>query len=805
MTADSTGNRGDLLEYATAVATAEDTTTVFEELSRAAERAFDFSSTVVEAKDNGMLSVRTWSGDPPVTSGIENDEGIAGHTYQTGETVHVENTREDPRVDEVPDGAPLSVVSVPMDDAGVFQAGRDEPGGFDDADVEVVEQLAEHARGAIERIRSKQRLEASEHRFRSLFEDADHPLVLYRTGGGRPGSVEYANEAAEELFDASESELSAYGLDSLLAAEPSELVPADGSHTVETALSDPASMRVLDVTVKPMPETAGVDAFAELRDVTEQTQRERVLTSLHDATRRMFVTEDPEEIASLMVEAAEGRVALPFVGMFFEEDGDFHPGAVSSPVSTDGPPVLESDESIASAVYESGEPEWIQDVHAHPHAHNSDSIIEEEFVFPLGDHGVLLVGAEDIGTLSREDRDLAGVLAANGEAALDRAERERRLREQETQLRSERNRLAALFENVPSPTAGFSVEDGEPIVQSVNSAFEAVFGYEESELVGENIDDYIVPRSREEEADLYNEKLKAGQNINVEVRRLTPDGPRDFLLDVVPFRLEEPNVQGYAMYTDITERKERERELERQNDRLEEFAGIVSHDLRNPLNVARGYVELAEETKSDEHFERVDEALERMADIVDDVLTLARQGRSLESRERVPLAEAAESAWRNVTTEDAKLDLADPPMLSADPTRIGSLLENLFGNAVEHGSTSPDSQNRRDAVEHGPDEDGEAAAAESDGGSPLTVTVGHVDGEEGGGFYVEDDGVGIPEDRRDVVFESGETFSVDGTGFGLAIVKDIAEAHGWCVELTDSEDGGARFEFYPGDSPVVAG
>jgi len=188
MTADSTGNRGDLLEYATAVATAEDTTTVFEELSRAAERAFDFSSTVVEAKDNGMLSVRTWSGDPPVTSGIENDEGIAGHTYQTGETVHVENTREDPRVDEVPDGAPLSVVSVPMDDAGVFQAGRDEPGGFDDADVEVVEQLAEHARGAIERIRSKQRLEASEHRFRSLFEDADHPLVLYRTGGGRPAA-----------------------------------------------------------------------------------------------------------------------------------------------------------------------------------------------------------------------------------------------------------------------------------------------------------------------------------------------------------------------------------------------------------------------------------------------------------------------------------------------------------------------------------------------------------------------------------------------------------------------------------------
>jgi|AntRauMinimDraft_4_1070384.scaffolds.fasta_scaffold00095_10 PAS domain S-box-containing protein len=788
MTADSTGGRGDLLEYATAVATAGDTDTVFEELARAAERAFDFSSRVAEANDNGVLSVRTWSGERPQTTSIGADEGLAGHAYQTGETVHVPDVLDDPRVEDVPPAGHRSVVSVPIGDAGVFQAARDEPGGFDDADVAVVEQLAEHAHRAVERIRSQTRLAASEQRFRSLFEGADHPLVLYRAAGGRPGTVEYANEAAEALFDASEDELSEHGLGSLLAADPAELVPEDGAHTVETELSEPASMRVLDVTVKPMPEAAGVDAFAELRDVTEQTQRERVLTSLHDATRRMFVSEDRSEIASVIVEAAQGLVDLPFVGVFFERDGDLHPAAVSSPVSVNGPPVLRAGESIAWEVFESGESEWVRDVGDHPKAHDPDSAIVEEFVFPLSDHGVLLVGADESDELTREDRDLAGVLAANGEAALDRAERERRLRDQETQLRSERNRLAALFENVPSPTAGFTVEDGQPVVKSVNSAFETVFGHDEAELVGENIDDYIVPSSREEEADLYNQKLKAGQNVNVEVRRLTADGPRDFLLDVVPFRLEEPNVQGYAMYTDITEAKERERELERQNDRLEEFASIVSHDLRNPLNVARGYVELAEETKTDEHFERVDDALQRMADIVEDVLTLARQGRSLEGTEPVPLAEAAESAWRNVTTEGATLELAETPTLSADSRRIGSLLENLFGNTVEHGL-------------------GEEGAERADGGDDLTVTVGRLDAEDDdeAGFYVEDDGVGIPEERRDVVFESGETFSVDGTGFGLAIVEDIAEAHGWRVELTESASGGARFEFHPDDSPVVTG
>ena len=773
-----TSSRNGLLEYATAVATAEDTQTVFDELASAADRAFTFSSRVAAVTDdsNEVLSVQAWTGEPPRTSGIRTDEGLAGHAFQTNQTVHVEDARDHPQIEDLPADAPRSIVTVPIGDAGVFQASLGEPGGFDDEQVAVIEQLAEHASRAIERIQSQQRVAASERRFRSLFEGADNPLVLYPTANDSPGPVEYANEAAEALFGSTESELREHDLADLLEADAGDLVPGETVHTVETSLAAPASMCLLEVTVKPMPGDAGVDAFAELRDVTEQAQRERVLTSLHDATRRMFVTEDRREIASVMVDAAEGLVNLPYVGVFFvSEDGDeLHPAATSGAVGGNDPPVLRAGESIAWDVYDTGEPNWVTDVPGHPQTSNPDTAIEEEFLLPLGDHGVLLVGATERGVLTREDRDLAGVLATNGEAALDRARRERRLHEQETELRAERNRLAALFENVPSPTASFVVDDGGPVVQSVNPAFEAVFGYTEAELVGENIDEYIVPSSREEEADLYNRKLKAGRNINVEVQRLTADGARDFLLDVVPFRLAEPNVQGYAMYTDITARKERERELERQNDRLEEFASIVSHDLRNPLNVARGYVELAEETKSDEHFERVDDALERMADIVDDVLTLARQGRSLEETVSVPLADAAGDAWRNVTTREATLEVDDPPTVEADPTRLGSLLENLFGNAVQHG------------------------------GHDATVTVGSVDGEHGPGFYVADDGDGIPPEHGDAVFNSGETFSEDGTGFGLAIVDDIAQAHGWRVTLTESDGGGARFEFGPDDSPIVS-
>ena len=74
----------------------------------------------------------------------------------------------------------------------------------------------------------------------------------------------------------------------------------------------------------------------------------------------------------------------------------------------------------------------------------------------------------------------------------------------------------------------------------------------------------------------------------------------------------------------------------------------------------------------------------------------------------------------------------------------------------------------------------------------MTITVGDL--EEREGFYVENDGVGIPPDEREHVFESGFSTSETGTGFGLSIAREIAEVHGWEISVTESEAGGARFE-----------
>ncbi|WP_339105200.1 ATP-binding protein [Haloterrigena salinisoli] len=222
---------------------------------------------------------------------------------------------------------------------------------------------------------------------------------------------------------------------------------------------------------------------------------------------------------------------------------------------------------------------------------------------------------------------------------------------------------------------------------------------------------------------------------------------------------------------------ERERELARQNERLDAFAGVVSHDLRNPLNVATGNLELAREERDDEFLRRAADALARMDALIGDLLTLARQGKLVDDCTRVSFRPVVEAAWLMVGSSAAALRIdGDLGVISCDRDRLQQLLENLFRNSLEHGTA-----NDRPAADEG---------AESADPS-VTVTVRRTDE----GFVVEDDGPGIPAASRQTVFEMGYTTSDAGTGFGLNIVQSIAEAHGWDVSVGESPAGGARFEF----------
>lgn len=210
----------------------------------------------------------------------------------------------------------------------------------------------------------------------------------------------------------------------------------------------------------------------------------------------------------------------------------------------------------------------------------------------------------------------------------------------------------------------------------------------------------------------------------------------------------------------VIRQQDASREARRQRRRLETFTSVVSHDLRNPLTVAMGQLHETVRTGDASHLEAVHDALCRMDELVDDSLSLARSGSQVVDPEPAPLVELAAESWEYVDTGGATLELDGTRQLLADRRRLRRLFENCYRNACEHGGA--------DTIRVGPLSDG---------------------------FYIEDDGAGIPADLRAEVFTQGVSTAPDGSGLGLAIVEAVAQAHGWVASATQSSDGGARFEF----------
>ena len=270
----------------------------------------------------------------------------------------------------------------------------------------------------------------------------------------------------------------------------------------------------------------------------------------------------------------------------------------------------------------------------------------------------------------------------------------------------------------------------------------------------DDVMEFYHPEDRTTVQDAVERATTEGEPYDLELRIVTGADEVRWVRTRGEPRYEDGEIVGlHGTFQDITERIDRER-------RLEEFASVVSHDLRNPLNVATGRLELVAEECDSDHLDSLRRALHRMGGLIEDLLTLARNGEGVTDARPVDLATVADECWENVETSRATLVGDTDRDVRADESRLKQVFENLFRNAVEHG------------------------------GSDVTVTVG----ELSTGFYVEDDGPGIPPDERDAVFEAGYSRSADGTGFGLSIVERVVDAHGWHVRVTDGADGGARFE-----------
>ena len=519
---------------------------------------------------------------------------------------------------------------------------------------------------------------------------------------------------------------------------------------------DETDLRLAELLVSYVSETrARIETEEAMRHSREQIER------LHHGATELAATTSLTELFERTVEITDDILDfhLSYIGVV--EDDEIIPTAISSDAPEDGAErVSVEDGGIAAKTYRTGETQLVEDIASDSDAKPVKRTYRSGLSVPIDDIAVFQAASYVPNAFDETDAELTELLMAHVAVTAERIKAESHLRE-------ERDRSSALFAHVSDAAVAYDVEDGVVTVTSVNRAFEDIFGYDAVDVVGTDLLGRVVPPAADtasgdgEDDDIPELCVAAGESYRGEVRRRTDDGVREFILNVVPLSPGEERGSGYAIYTDITERKKREEELERQNERLEEFANIVSHDLRNPLGVARGNLELARATGEETRFDTVENALDQMEALVDDLLSLARRGQLVDETTPIDLRTVAKQAWTTVESADATLQAAENVVVDADEDRLAELLGNLFRNAIEHG------------------------------GDDVAIDVGGIDG----GFYVQDDGPGIEPERRDSVFDPGETTGDGGIGYGLAIVESIADAHGWSVIVTDSPDGGARFEF----------
>ena len=516
------------------------------------------------------------------------------------------------------------------------------------------------------------------------------------------------------------------------------------------------------------------------------------LRELHHAAIDIMAASDAEAIYRTTVETAETVLDFDYCSVFVHEEDVFKVAASSH---RDRGATIAKREGVLERTFRADDSFLIANIEASSIANPLDSAFRSGISVPIEEDAVLQAVSETANYYGETDLELAELLAIHAEAALEQVRSQSVIEEQKRKIEelhsvaidlescSTRETLFDLMRTASKEILGFGwctlyvMEDGRFVTAMAserspvavgeypfsegNSKAREVYQTGESLLV-DDVDEL-------EDGEPTTDRIRAALQVPVGdlgVYCAAHEQPGTFDEDDLELAelLASSVAEAYKRIEAQEQLRKRKQELEEQNERLDKFASVVSHDLRNPLATAEGYLELAEETGEADFFESVRDAHERMVEMIDDLLTMARAETVIDETERIELPILTLETWENTQTEDATLQrhLPGNATVEGDADLLRHVLENLFHNAVKHND------------------------------SAVTVTVGAL--EDGDGFYVADDGVGIPEHERDKIFEYGYTDSDDGTGFGLGIVHELIESHGWEIAVGSSGAGGARFE-----------
>lgn len=340
------------------------------------------------------------------------------------------------------------------------------------------------------------------------------------------------------------------------------------------------------------------------------------------------------------------------------------------------------------------------------------------------------------------------------------------------------DRFRYLIEHVQDAIVEFELVDCEPIIRDSNAAFTSVFGYESDDIVGESLNELIVPPWKTTGAASFDEQISDGAVSYHRVHRETADGLREFLYRAIPYETDDNRTRAFAIYTDLTEVNRYERQFK-------VFARLLRHNLRTELTVINGHLEALTDRLEQldpataEHLRAIAEAEEALADLVEEARTIHTELETPPPSDPeidcVPLLEAvAESYSASYPAADIRTDLpAELAVVATD--RLEAAVAALVENAIEHNP------NR----------------------SPLVRITAQVSADEGWvDVSITDDGPEIPAIEQRVVTDETDISQIDhSSGLGLWLVRWTIERFGGTVAFETADGGGNRVRLRLRSSP----
>ncbi|MCX7047798.1 MAG: PAS domain S-box protein [Candidatus Sumerlaeota bacterium] len=346
-------------------------------------------------------------------------------------------------------------------------------------------------------------------------------------------------------------------------------------------------------------------------------------------------------------------------------------------------------------------------------------------------------------------------------------------------LRRSEERHRLLLETM---NEGFIVNDVQGRFLYVNERFCKMTGYSSLEMIGREAPDFLDAPNREIFRAQMNER-RQGRNESYEIQWRSKEGTNVPAI-VSPKALSDDlghDAGSFAVITDVSTLKEIQAKLERSNRDLEHFAYIASHDLQEPLRMVSSFTQLLArryqgklDQSADEFIGFAVDGAKRMQNLLNALLSYSR----ITTKGKAPAPVDCESVFSQamdnlkLAVEDAHATVTrDPlPIVVADETQLMQVFQNLIGNALKFR-----------------------------GADPPRIHVAAIRGKGEWEFSVRDNGIGIPDESQERIFQIFQRLARDkdipGSGIGLAICKKIVERHGGRIWVESQEDQGSVFYF----------